>query len=587
MLYEWPGLGVASTRRSLALGRMLSISKTQGRHLFASFGLITRRELSGQDSAGKHYAEWRERRAAAPKVELPRNRQATLQPTLDAYRTRLIQLVEAGHRHDVEVVMATQPMLYSEHMLKTAQDLWWSGALGAADDPDAPYLTEAALHRSLKRFNDVTRQVARDYGAVLVDLDAAMTEGQTRFYYDAIHFNNEGARRAGELVGAAIARKIESTGDSPDLCRETITFPSSVSPEIRRLHARVAYRRSWRGRRHPISVVMHGFAHDSSAVIRAMNFARARGFFAVAPEMRGRGDSDGAPDCGGLEIWDIVDAVDQVRAKWAGFVDPDRVIIEGFSGGGGNVLSALTRFPELWSTGICWFGISDYGLDPETGWYHQTTAERRQKLRQLIGDPDTPQGRRAYAARASYLGAANNALANIHLFVEREETACPPIQSQQFVEAAESAGLKNVTLHLGDAGRWQHGYPDWETLRAAHRMVWPNDRPRRIPAPPDDTVQRWMVLGTLKTRDLHCRLGNGTDAVARLERERLDQGWRFSVRFEHTPPAAVHLELFTKDGPTEYELTGANGHVHQLVAADGVLTLPPLEGDQELVLRRR
>ena len=45
----------------------------------------------------------------------------------------------------------------------------------------------------------------------------------------------------------------------------------------------------------------------------------------------------GQHDSGGLEIHDIFDAVESLKKRFSGRIDPDRIGIQGWSGGGGNV----------------------------------------------------------------------------------------------------------------------------------------------------------------------------------------------------------------------------------------------------------
>ena len=100
----------------------------------------------------------------------------------------------------------------------------------------------------------------------------------------------------------------------------------------------------------------------------AMAQAR-RGFVSILVAMRGRDGSEGTRDSGGLEIYDIYDAVEHIKAEplFAGKLDPTNLHISGYSGGGGNVMSALTKFPDYFNLGAAFFGMSDYGYDPRTG----------------------------------------------------------------------------------------------------------------------------------------------------------------------------------------------------------------------------
>jgi len=227
----------------------------------------------------------------------------------------------------------------------------------------------------------------------------------------------------------------------------------------------------------PIAVLMHGYSGsgtpaDSNAswYAASADWLRDKGFFVVTVSMRGRQslehlyDSDGVRDSGGLEIYDIYDAVEAVKhdPQFAGRIDPTNVSISGYSGGGGNTLSALTKFPDYFRAGASFFGISDYGLDPVHGWYVDGAGSRQAQLDIDVGDPTTGNATvlDKYMARASNLAAKNNPYSEIHLFVNGSgETICPPIQSTSYRDnavAAESfpGEFNNITVHIGQAGTY-------------------------------------------------------------------------------------------------------------------------------------
>ena len=250
----------------------------------------------------------------------------------------------------------------------------------------------------------------------------------------------------------------------------------------------------------PIAVVMHGYsaATGSLNTIRA-NAQRLRdaGFFVVSVAMRGRDGLDGVRDSGGLEIYDIYDAVEAVKANYANYLDATNISITGYSGGGGNAMSALTKFPDYFRAGSAFFGISDYGYDTTNGWYYEGSGFRPQ-LNTDIGDPTTgnPAVRDRYLARASNLAAKNNPYSEIHLFVNADEPTCPPIHDTSYHDMAVAAQsvpgeFKNITVHIGVAGTyqdfnrngindpneqqyWPHGYPTSDQQRAAES--WYLDR---------------------------------------------------------------------------------------------------------------
>lgn len=611
--YAWPATA-APDRSVIVRDRVSALVRSEGKKLLAWLQLSRFfPSEGGLDATGEVHRRWREQRAKARKVDAPADRVANLDEALAIYRENLIELVRACQTRNVECVFLTQSLLYSPQLTGRAKALWWSGALGSKATSNE-YLSEAAYAGALERFNDVTRAVAREFDCPLVDLAKLLRDDDGQYYYDTLHFNNAGAAAAAEIVAQALMGLLRLSVAEPDLRVETVACASSVDPAIDRLSGRVFYRESWRGERRPMLVLMHGFQHDADAVRDAACFARSQGFVAVTPNMRGRGASAGEPDYGGVEICDIVDVISAVRAKCGDFVDPNDVSIEGFSGGGGNVLSAVTKFPDMFRAGIAWFGISDYGYDRQHGWYFQTNEQRRALLRARIGDAsgDGDEGAAGvvarYMSRASVLGAATNVRSVVHLFHDRGDAICPLDQSVEFADAVGAGnssvepGLESpVRLHISEDGRWAHGYPSWSTLRAAHEIIWPaagegrsGSRAVRAAA----NTMTWTVLGYLRAEAFFCWLGDGANAVARLTFAIEGDAQRFAVSFV-SAPVDWRIEVFTGADRRSRELLcqhadsaggdsasprddpGAWKRVAVATPVNGVAKFPVLRGDQK------
>ena len=331
-----------------------------------------------------------------------------------------------------------------------------------------------------------------------------------------------------------------------------VTYPSSVSQDANGpldLKAELNYDDAQA--QAPIFVVMHGFSPATGNFDNVRpNAQRLRdsGFFAISVAMRGRDGSDGVRDSGGVEIHDIYDAVEYVKSAFAPWVDPTHVSITGYSGGGGNVMSALVRFPDTFRVGAGFFGMSDYGHDPLESWYFKgAAASHKAILLADVGDPLSGDPRVAdrYHARASCLAASNNRHSEIHLFVNHDELTCPPVNDFRFRDLtaggyspAETAvalpgTVGQVTVHVGGLGQWvdfnHNGVPD-----AGEWQDWPHNAPTAsqqqaaegwyldrllsgaIPQPVLDAQGSLVVLGWVRTRPFSLWMGDGQDAVAHL-----------------------------------------------------------------------
>jgi hypothetical protein len=299
----------------------------------------------------------------------------------------------------------------------------------------------------------------------------------------------------------------------------------------------------------PIAVVMHGYSPQSTFGDMRPYAERlaAEGFVTILVSMRGRDGSDGVRDSGGLEIYDIYDAVEHLKqdAFFAPRIDPTNVHITGFSGGGGNVMSALTKFPDYFRLGSSYFGMSDYGYDPQDGWYvngANVGVTRTLQLDADVGDPTAGDSMvlDRYLARASNLASKNNPYSEIHLFVNRDETICPPINSTSYRDNALATAnspddYDNVTVHLGDSSgtTWvdhnsDGSQQDAETQNFPHSaglasqvrgQAWYLQRLQAglIPAPVLADSGELFVAGWVKTRPFELFVGDGQNAAADLE----------------------------------------------------------------------
>lgn len=306
----------------------------------------------------------------------------------------------------------------------------------------------------------------------------------------------------------------------------------------------------------PVAVVMHGYSPSTGnfANVRASaQRLRDKGFFVISVAMRGRDGSEGTRDSGGVEIYDIYDAIQAVGNDFSSHVDMSNLHITGYSGGGGNVMSALTKFPDLFRVGSSFFGMSDYGYDLTHGWYNNGAAHRTSQLDIDIGNPNS--GGSAvldrYHARASNLASQNNPYSEIHLFTNHDETISPIINHSSYRDnavAAESyAGeFNNIHLHTGGLGEfedfndngfdeadeaqdWPHQQPTADQQNAAES--WYIDRllSGSIAQPTLNASDELFVAGFVKTQPFELWLGDGQDAAGLVDYSILDGTYEFEL----------------------------------------------------------
>jgi hypothetical protein len=110
-----------------------------------------------------------------------------------AYRDRLERLVALNHDNGIEPVLITQPTLVGDIDRRSGIDtrpmeveLWEK-------------IDGALLWRLLERYNDVTREVGKEHGLLVIDLARSLPKDST-YFYDLFHFTNEGADMVASVV---------------------------------------------------------------------------------------------------------------------------------------------------------------------------------------------------------------------------------------------------------------------------------------------------------------------------------------------------------------------------------------------------
>jgi len=151
----------------------------------------------------------------------------------------------------------------------------------------------------------------------------------------------------------------------------------------------------------PLFVLLHtwsgGYTQDSF-VPQALEECRKRGWAMIFPHFRGPNwTPEGCAST--LASQDILDAVEYVRQQRN--VDPNRIYINGQSGGGHMTLVMTTRAPELWAGASAWVPISDLAT-----WHAECTKAGRGYAKHMEkacgGKPgDSPEVDEQYRKRSS------------------------------------------------------------------------------------------------------------------------------------------------------------------------------------------
>lgn len=133
----------------------------------------------------------------------------------------------------------------------------------------------------------------------------------------------------------------------------------------------------------PLLVFLHSWSgnyRQKGNIEVALQECHQRGWGLLHPDFRG---PNWTPDACGSDLarQDILDAVAWAREQRA--IDPDRIYLSGFSGGGHMSMLMAGRHPELWGGVSAWVGISDL-----VAWHvENTVAERKyaQDIEKVVG----------------------------------------------------------------------------------------------------------------------------------------------------------------------------------------------------------
>ncbi len=273
-------------------------------------------------------------------------------------------------------------------------------------------------------------------------------------------------------------------------------------------------------------VKMHGW-HGQVKTAHSDNIPDPvdRGYFVIEPEMRGRGDATGNPDCNGWELQDVIDAVTFARTHYrARIASPEIVLLSGGSGGGGNTFALVGKFPDTFAAAVAASGISDYAL-----WHaFDRKGEFRDELEGsweknpknwkpwIGGTPDS--NPEAYRSRGG-LTTVGNLLTPTLVIHGADDVRVPSLHARLWVGAAQGQGRGAlVTYHeLAGVGDNRNHYanetPAQQKLRgrAAAEFLQAHRTP---PALPERGT--FVVAGYLKTSRFEVVL-DSIDHVGRVD----------------------------------------------------------------------
>lgn len=200
-------------------------------------------------------------------------------------------------------------------------------------------------------------------------------------------------------------------------------------------------------------------------------------YLKIQVDMRGRSFSDGTPDCNGLELIDIIDAVEYVKKHYSEYIlDKDVVYYEGGSGAGGNGLAIAAKFPDYFAHYVNLYGPSDFIMfykDDKIG-------EFRDEMSIWIGDVANET---AYAARSG-LHLLKNLCAPMVLIHGENDIRVPIAHAERYMARAKELSKDALIsyIRLKGVGGYDHLDNITEADQLAFQQFYEEDR-RKYKAP--------------------------------------------------------------------------------------------------------
>jgi hypothetical protein len=114
-------------------------------------------------------------------------------------------------------VLLTQPALYGG-----AKDDRTGVDLGTMVVQDETKINGALAWDILELYNDVTRGVGQEKGLAVIELARSLPK-TSRFFYDFVHFTDEGAQAVAEIVAPSLCRVLEAK--EPGFLRQACSRP--------------------------------------------------------------------------------------------------------------------------------------------------------------------------------------------------------------------------------------------------------------------------------------------------------------------------------------------------------------------------
>ena len=126
------------------------------------------------------------------------------------YSENIAQLAGIAHANGQRLILATQPVLWSDRLSPEEENRLWLGGVGIFLDAQVDtYYTARALRAAMDKYNRALLEACTHEGVECIDLSAEMS-GNGKYFYDDVHFNEAGSHAVAEII-ASYLKKSQDT----------------------------------------------------------------------------------------------------------------------------------------------------------------------------------------------------------------------------------------------------------------------------------------------------------------------------------------------------------------------------------------
>lgn len=139
------------------------------------------------------YDAWRKERRERPFTSISESQ------SLDDFLKYLKEIIFVSQGHGVRLILMTEPSVYQENLPAEIDEKLWMGWRGAGNRSIHVNLSPDFLLRGMNRFNNAVRELSRQYGVELIDLEKEIPKN-LQYFYDDVHLTPAGGERAGDVI---------------------------------------------------------------------------------------------------------------------------------------------------------------------------------------------------------------------------------------------------------------------------------------------------------------------------------------------------------------------------------------------------